>query len=232
MPQPGRTKTPLVGLVVLGALFAVSFVIAPSRAAIVISDTSVAVEPSSGGAGSEFKATLAYTPRNDVCPATSTTVSFTWDGYSLGSTYMERGFSPCYAKLTTKPLAGHNAAGTHRVCGTFESNGTHRGCADYTVTSASSVPSTTSTKPRTVQSAAPARPRATTDASPATVKPKAKRGGSAASAPSEQAAPEDDYESLSRGNALAAFVLGGAAFLSGVFWLPGMLRRRRASRRV
>jgi len=200
-----------------------------ARAGVVITDTTVALDPSDGSRSTPFTATLTYTPRGELCPPTATTVSFTWDGYDLGTATMQTGASPCRATLPTKPLAGYTSAGTHQVCGTFQSQGTHKGCAPFKVASSPSAsqshPSTSAPKsqggstptPGSVSSSKPAPSRTSTDV-PRSPTP----------ATTSEAAPAPKEEKTAGNGPLVGAAIGVLILLVAL-WLPVSKRLRRSS---
>jgi hypothetical protein len=118
-----------------GILCAVALCLAqPAAAGVQPMDTWLQLDPAEGSARTSYTATFNYSPQSAACPPT-TEVEFTWDGVSVGTSALSAGVSPCRAKLTATPLAGHTAAGNHQVCGTFA---THKGCAPFRIEAAAS----------------------------------------------------------------------------------------------
>jgi hypothetical protein len=198
-----------------------------SPVAIVITDTSMSLDPSTGSGSTSFTATLTYTPREEVCPPKATTVSFTWDGHAVGDSTMQSGASPCRATLPTKPLAGYTAVGTHQVCGTFQYQGEHKGCAPFEIAAANpaaspSHPSSSSPKSQGGSTSA-AAPRASSSSKPAATRtsPVAPRTFTPTTRP--VAAPDNKTEDGAANGLLIGVTIGGLALLIA---LAGSVRKR------
>jgi len=124
-------------------------------------DTTLDLSPAVGAASTTFTATLTYTPASHACPPATTHVSFTWDGHRLGSSDMHGSVSPCRAALSTKPLAGYTATGSHQACGAFTYQGSHRACATFWLQAEGNPPASKSVAPTST-------PHASTRTSPTT----------------------------------------------------------------
>jgi len=201
-----------------------------ARAGVVITDTTVALDPSDGSRSTPFTATLTYTPRGELCPPTATTVSFTWDGYDLGTATMQTGASPCRATLSTKPLTGYTSAGTHQVCGIFQSQGTHKGCAPFKV--AASNPSASQSHPSTSspksQGGSTPTPGSVSSSQPATSRTSTGVPRSPTPATTSAAAPAPKEEKTAGNGSLVGAAIGVLILLAAL-WLPVSKRLRRSS---
>jgi hypothetical protein len=196
-----------------------------SRARVVITDTTMSLSPSSGSSSTSFTATLTYTPKGAVCPQTATTVSFTWDGYNLGTSTMQGSTSPCHATLRTKPRTGNTDAGAHQVCGTFQ-QGAHKGCAPFQVAASTHSPSPSSaSSPKSQGGASPtATPRPASS-----LKPGASQTPESSPRSSTQAAaPAPRNVERTGGGSLGAMVVGGLVLLIALWFAvrKGLLRSR------
>jgi hypothetical protein len=199
---------------------------------IVITDTSMSMNPSSGSRSTSFVATLTYTPRSEVCPPTATSVSFTWDGYDMGTGKMQGSASPCHATLSTKPLAGYTAAGTHQICGTFQYQGAHNGCAPFRIAASnhspsSPIPSSSSSKGQG-GSTSTAVPRTRTSSEPVTARTSSVVSPSSTPDVRPVAAPAAKTHDEAGNGPLIGVAVGGLALLVAL-WLPLRKRLRRSS---
>jgi hypothetical protein len=204
----------LVGIV-LGCLAVPQWSVV--RLQVRVTDTTLSVQPSKGSPSTTFTATLTYEPKQAACPP-STEVDFTWDGAPLGSSEMQGSVEPCRATLTTKPLAGNVAVGEHQVCGKFSFSGTHKGCAPFTIQSASQphpVYSTTySTRYYTTYTTTHPRTSTTYDER-STARSSSSDGGSAQAAPPGSGGGGGVATNSIVGAALAAVLLFG---IRAIIW--------------
>ena len=230
-PRTGRVVRSamlLAAVLLLGHAAVASSV---ARAGVVITDTSMALDPSGGSLSTAFTATLTYTPRGELCPPAATTVSFTWDGYALGTSTMQTGASPCRATLSTKPLAGYTSAGTHQVCGTFQFQGAHKGCAPFKVaasnasTSGSSHPS--SSPPKSQGGSTPT-PGSVSSSQPAASRTSTSAPRSATPATTPAAAPPPKPRKDTGSGSLVGVAIGGLILLAAL-WLPVRNRLHRSN---
>jgi hypothetical protein len=225
-----RWSLPLVALTIAFRLLAP---LATSPAGVVITDTTLGLDPDRGGPSTTFTATLTYTPRENICPPSATAVSFTWDGKDLGSSVMKGNVSPCRASFATKPLAHYTSTGAHKICGSFESNGPHKGCASFEVTSSSSSPAPQHAATAAANPAGTKTPRASSHTAPSSTTRTTTARAATSTAKSTPRGPDVRAEAdTETGSGLTVVkVIGGVALIGVLFWLPSAIRRRRPPHR-